>query len=124
MKSLTPVLNAMGLALTTLAAGCGSSGTGSNGLSLEAVHPWDGGADAGCVISSTGIRVTCATAYRIQGDPYACPGFDPSGAGTTSACSAACMSGSIAAATCTGGPRFAWSSPRIWTRPRRSRSCG
>ena len=93
MKSLTPVLNAMGLALTTLAAGCGSSGTGSNGLSLEAVHPWDGGADAGCVISSTGIRVTCATAYRIQGDPYACPGFDPSGAGTTSACSAACMSG-------------------------------
>ena len=82
---------AVGLCIVALVPGCGSSsaGTGS-GLSLVAVHPWDGGADAGCTIGSAGVKVGCATTYTITGDPFACPGF-LAGAGTTTACKSSCM---------------------------------
>jgi hypothetical protein len=93
MKTFLLAQRAIGFALVALAMGCSSSSDGSNGLSFVALHPWDGGAEAGCAISASGVRVTCATAYRITGNPAVCAGFDDMGAGSTAACQAACMSG-------------------------------
>jgi hypothetical protein len=69
--------------------GCGSDGP--DPLTLVPLPAWDGGADAGCVIGRSAVTVQCAPAYRISGDPEACPGFD-AGVGASSACEMVCTS--------------------------------
>ena len=95
MKARSKLEGAMILAWVTLAAACGPPPDRAPGLTLVALPPWDGGAEAGCAIGTSGARVQCTTAYRITGDPFACPGFDDSGAGTTAACETACRSGLV-----------------------------
>ena len=75
-------------------AGCGDSSTAAApaGLSLVAVFPSDAGADAGCTVSSSALKVGCATVYEISGNPTACPGFDGAGNGVTATCQAICKS--------------------------------
>ncbi len=93
MQSPRGLQRTLGLVFAAFAGGCGTSSTGANGLSFVPLHAWDGGAEAGCAISPSGVHVSCSVAHRIDGNPSACSGFDASGAGSTAACSAACMSG-------------------------------
>jgi hypothetical protein len=94
-------MNLFNLALRTsfvagLAAswGCGGSGSPSAAtFTLVPLPAWDGGADAGCTVASTGSRVGCATAYEISGDPLSCAGFNGSGVGSTTVCQTICKSG-------------------------------
>ena len=83
----------LALSACLVAAGCGSSSGSGSVLSLVAVHAWDGGADAGCIVSTTGARVQCSETYAIRGNPHACSGFDEAGAGDTATCKLVCMSG-------------------------------
>lgn len=85
----------IGLALIALATACGNQAATGPTQSFVPLFPWDGGADAGCSIGTTGERVGCATAYVVSGNPYACAGFDDGGAGSTETCKAACMSGLV-----------------------------
>jgi hypothetical protein len=95
MTPLRVACVALPLALAVLGAACGTSTPSTPALTQVALPPWDGGADAGCSIDTTSIRVQCTMAYRIEGDPYACVGFDSQGMGSTAACTAACHSGLV-----------------------------
>jgi len=94
MMKHSRLVGALRVSLVASAIACGTSsgGTGTS-LAIVAVHPWDGGAEAGCSIGSGGVKVGCATIYPITGNPSACAGFDEAGAGITATCQAVCMSG-------------------------------
>jgi hypothetical protein len=81
----------LGGVLTALVA-CSSSSS-VQAPELVAVFPWDGGAEAGCVIGTDVTRVGCAMAYTITGDPSECAGFDQGGTGSTVTCQSICKSG-------------------------------
>jgi len=86
----------LGASLLALATACSSSsGAAGSGLSFTALNPWDGGPDAGCSISTSGMRIGCATAYRIAGNPLECAGFDAGTAGTANTCKVVCNSGLV-----------------------------
>ena len=96
MKPPCPACCVIELAMVALAAASGGAPQEhSPALSFVPLPPWDGGADAGCTIETSGSVIQCATAYRISGDPSACPGFDDAGAGSTARCQAACQSGLV-----------------------------
>lgn len=96
MKPSWHACGSIEVAVIAVAAACGS-GPHADSLapSFVTLPPWDGGADAGCTIETNGTAIQCATAYRISGDPYACPGFDDAGAGSTTTCQAICQSGLV-----------------------------
>jgi hypothetical protein len=97
MKRTRTAEHALGLSLLTLATACSSStGTGP-GLTFTGLNPWDGGADAGCSIGTSGTRIGCATAYRIEGNPVECPGFDSGVTGSADTCKVVCNSGLVCA---------------------------
>ncbi len=99
MSMRSSIERVLGIGLLVAAFGCGSSGPSAPSLSFTTLHPWDGGADAGCTISPSGTRVGCATAYPIEGDPSACPGFDATGTGSSSTCIVVCNSGLVCTLT-------------------------
>jgi hypothetical protein len=85
----------LSLLLGVAASGAGmacSSSSASPGLSFVSLNSSAAGVDAGCTIATGGNRIGCAEAFRISGQPAACPGFDDAGVGTMAECRQACMS--------------------------------
>ena len=79
--------------LASAIAGCSSTATPSGpSPSFTAIHPWAGGADADCTVGASSTSVGCDTAFPITGDPYACPGFNDAGNGSSAACEVVCRS--------------------------------
>jgi hypothetical protein len=95
MIPLTSIIAVLPFGLAVVCMACGSTTSTTPALTQVPLPPWDGGADAGCSIATTSVRVQCTTAYRIEGDPRTCPGFDSQGTGSTAACTAACRSGLV-----------------------------